>query len=111
MDHKKELQEQYKEIPIEAGIYSITNNKNGKVYIGALNNLKRLNGVQFQLKLGTYMNKIVQKEWQEFGEDNFVIAVNETLKKPTSGNYDVKKELAKREVYWIEKIKPVYNQK
>lgn len=56
MDHKKELKESYKEIEIEAGVFTMTNKQNGKVFVSSFNNLKRLNGFKFMLKTNTHNN-------------------------------------------------------
>lgn len=106
MDHKKELKEQYKEIPIQSGVFKITNHKNEKIYIGSFNNLKRLNGLRFMLKTNTFKNSLLQKEWNEFGADAFTIETVEMLKKPEEGYFDEKKELEKLEQNWIHQLQP-----
>lgn len=53
MDQKKELKEMYKEMKIEAGVFTMTNTQTGRVFVGSFNNLKRLNGFQFMLKTNT----------------------------------------------------------
>ncbi|MGG0655262.1 GIY-YIG nuclease family protein [Rummeliibacillus pycnus] len=106
MDHKKELKEQYKDIPIQAGVYKITNTQNKKVFIGSFNNLKRLNGLKFMLRTNTFSNQLLQKEWNEFGPDVFTIETVEMLKKPDEGYFDAKKELEKIEQKWIDQLQP-----
>ncbi|HWI47955.1 MAG TPA: GIY-YIG nuclease family protein [Rummeliibacillus sp.] len=106
MDHKKELKEEYKEMPIQAGVFKITNKENGKVYIGSFNNLKRLNGLKFMLRTNTFTNPLLQNEWNEFGTDAFTIETVEMLKKPEEGYFDEKKELEKLEQKWIEQLQP-----
>ncbi|WP_397536470.1 GIY-YIG nuclease family protein [Rummeliibacillus pycnus] len=106
MDQKKELKEQYKEIPIQSGVFKITNNENGKVYIGSFNNLKRLNGLKFMLMTNTCLNPLLQNEWNEFGSDAFTIETVEMLKKPEEGYFDEKRELEKLEQKWIEQLQP-----
>lgn len=109
MDYKKELKAQYKELPIQSGVFKITNNENGKIYIGGFNNLKRLNGLKFMLKTNTFTNKLLQKEWNQFGADTFSIDTVEMLKKPKEGYFDEKKELEKLEQKWIEQLQPFGN--
>lgn len=109
MDHRKELKEQYKEIKIEAGIYTITNTQSEDVYVGELNNLIRLNGIQFQLKTNTHKNKKLQADWNELGEVGFKFEVIEVIKQPETGYFDMKKELEKRQLHWIEQLNPTYN--
>lgn len=95
MDHKKELKEMYKEIKIEAGVFTMTNQQNGKVFVGSFNNLKRLNGFQFMLKTNTHTNKELQADFNTFGHDAFDIEVVEYLKKKEEGYFDPKKRARK----------------
>lgn len=81
MDRQKELKQIYKETPIQSGVYKITNTTNNKIYIGSTNNLKRLNGVQFMLKMSNHTNKALQEDWNKFGESAFEIEILEVLKK------------------------------
>ncbi|GLC90471.1 GIY-YIG nuclease family protein [Lysinibacillus piscis] len=106
MDHKKELKEMYKEIKIEAGVFTITNQQNGKVFVGSFNNLKRLNGFQFMLKTGTHMNKALQADYNTFGKDAFVVEVVEYVKKKEEGYFDEKRALEKLEQQWLDKLQP-----
>ena len=88
MDHKKQLKEIYKETPIEAGVFTMTNKQNRKVFVGSFNNLKRLNGFQFMLKTNTHNNKALQVDYNTFGIDAFDIEVVEYLKKKEDGYFD-----------------------
>lgn len=106
MEHKKELKQQYKEIPVEAGIYQIKNTKNGKSFIASTKNLKTLNGVKFMLDMGSHMNKVLQKDWLEYGKDVFEIEILEILKKKEVGYFNEKEELRKLEEKWFDQIQP-----
>ncbi|MBK3494676.1 GIY-YIG nuclease family protein [Viridibacillus sp. YIM B01967] len=106
MDRQKELKQIYKETPIQSGVYKITNTTNNKVYIGSTNNLKRLNGVQFMLKMNSHTNKTLQADWNKFGAASFEIEILEMLKKKEEGYFDAKRELAKLEEKWIAKLEP-----
>lgn len=50
MNRKKELKQQYKEIPIEAGVFQIKNTVNNKIFIASTRNFKTLNGPKFSLE-------------------------------------------------------------
>ncbi|ERI09280.1 hypothetical protein HMPREF0083_02559 [Aneurinibacillus aneurinilyticus ATCC 12856] len=106
MDRKKELKQLYKETKTQAGVYQIKNNKNQKIYIESSMNLKTINGKQFQLKMGSHTNKLLQKEWNEFGEEAFTFEVLETLKVKEDGYFDAKYELEKLEEKWLNKLQP-----
>ncbi|QDQ02042.1 GIY-YIG nuclease family protein [Lysinibacillus fusiformis] len=106
MDHKKELKEYYKEIKIEAGVFTMTNKQNNKIFVSSFNNLKRLNGFQFMLKTNTHSNKALQADYNTFGMEAFDIEVVEYLKKKEEGYFDAKKELEKLEQQWLDKLQP-----
>lgn len=106
MDRKKELKQQYKEIPIEAGIYQIKNTVDGKVFIGSTRNLKTLNGVRMTLETGMSYNKELQQEWNQFGKDAFIFEVLEILKKKDDPYFNEKEALAELESKWLEEIRP-----
>ncbi len=100
MDQRKILKEQYKEIKIEAGIYTITNKQTGDMYIGSLNNLKRLNGIIFQLNTGTHMHKNLQQAWKEQGESSFEYTIREVIKGDLVDELGMKEALEQTQQKW-----------
>lgn len=106
MDRKKELKQQYKEIPIEAGIYQIKNNKNHKVFICSTRNFKTINGAKLQLETGTHMNKALQVEWNQFGKEAFTFEILENLKKKNDPFYNEKEALTELEEKWLDTLQP-----
>ncbi|OME95638.1 transcriptional regulator [Paenibacillus amylolyticus] len=110
MNRRKELQEQAKEVKTEAGVYQIRNERNGKVYIDSTLNLKTINGQRFMLQMGSHLNRRLQAEWNEYGENAFVIEVLETLKQDDNPYYDSKDALAKCLNRWFEQLEPYGDQ-
>jgi hypothetical protein len=106
MDRKREIKQQYKETPIEAGIYQVKNNQNGKMFIGSTKNLKTLNGVKFTLETGTHINKELQQEWSQFGCAAFSVDVLEVLKKKDDPYFTEKEALLELENKWLEQLQP-----
>ncbi|MBM6384152.1 DUF2087 domain-containing protein [Paenibacillus sp. 7523-1] len=106
MNRRKELQEQAKEIKTEAGIYQIRNERNGKVYLDSTLNLKTINGQKFMLQMGSHLNKQLQAEWNEYGDDAFTIEVLEVLKKEDNPYFDTKDALAKCLDRWMDQLEP-----
>lgn len=106
MNRRKELQEQAKEVKIEAGIYCIRNERNGKVFVDSTPNLKTINGQKFMLQMGTHLNRQLQAEWKEYGEQAFTFEILEVLKKEDNPYFDAKDALAKLLKRWMEKLKP-----
>jgi hypothetical protein len=107
MDRKNELKRQYKETEVEAGIYQIKNTINQKILVGSTKNLKTLNGVKFMLETNGYTtNKDLQKEWNQYGKDAFIIDILEILKKSDEPYFNEKEALLALEEKWLETLQP-----
>jgi group I intron endonuclease len=112
--NKKELKQNYKQTERPIGVYQIVNLKNEKVFIGSSMNLDGIkNRNFFQLKLNGHPNKALQKDWNEFGEENFEFEILEEIE-PREG-LDYEKELEFLEDLWLENKQPYgdegYNEK
>lgn len=105
-ERKKELQEQYKQMKTDMGIFAVINNSNGKYWLETTQNLKgKINSVTFQLKSGGHPNKELQKDWRELGADNFEIKILEKLEydeDETKTDYTDELELLK--MMWVDKL-------
>lgn len=88
---KKELREQYRAMRPPMGVYQMRCIATGKCYIGATRNLDNVfNGLVFQLNLGGYPVKTLQRDWTLYGEKGFALSVLEPLaydKDETKTNY------------------------
>lgn len=104
MNRREELKQMYKEIKIEAGVYQIKNVKNGKVLVVGTPNLKTMNGKRFELQMATCMNKSLQQEWNQYGEDAFVFEILEVIEPKKDPYYDLKDIVNKREEHWIAEL-------
>lgn len=104
---QRALKQAYKETPRPTGILKIQNKKNGKMLlITSFNIPGSINSAQFQLKNGVYRNPALQKEWQEYGADNFTFEVLEQLKLDEVLPEDIKEELKLLEEKWFEELQP-----
>ncbi|MBD8070079.1 GIY-YIG nuclease family protein [Bacillus sp. PS06] len=107
MDRKKELKQHFKETSVEAGVYQIKNTINHKILVGSTKNIKTLNGLKFMLETNGYTtNKELQKEWNQYGKDAFIIEVLEKLKKSDHPYINEKEALLNLEEEWLEKLQP-----
>lgn len=110
MDRRKELKAIYKEMKPDMGIYMYQCNPTGKVYIGASKRLKAImNRANFQLGMGSFLNKGLQDEWNEYGKENFTVEILDTLTydKKDEGKKDYSEDLAVLLEEWIKKYENV----
>ena len=104
---RKDIHREYKERVKPVGIFQVKNTANGKVMLGSSLNLEGpLNRHSFMLKIGSHTNKALQKDWDEFGPDNFVFEILEEVKVQDNPNFNLKDELTLLEQIWLEKLQP-----
>lgn len=106
MDRKKELKAAYKEMKPDMGIYMYKCNPTGKIYMGASQRLKAImNRTNFQLGMGSFLNKNVQNDWNQYGEENFTVKILDTLEydKRDEGKTDYTEDLEVLLAEWMEK--------
>lgn len=85
-------------------VYCILNKQNEKRYVGSTVGLyHRKNDHLHRLRNGKHYSELMQKDFNEWGEDSFVIFVLEEVK---TNDRDL---LFSREQYWIDKYHPEYN--
>lgn len=109
--NRKELIKEYKQIIQPMGIYQIRNTANGKIFLGSSKDLKGIiNRNRFQLKNGLHINKQLQKDFSEAGEESFSFEIVDYLKPKEGMSGDYTEELHMLEEMWLEKLQP-YNEK
>jgi len=107
--NKKELIKQYKQTIQPMGIYQIKNLKNGKIFIGSAKDVRgRMNSNLFQLKNGSHVNKELQADFNESGEQGFALEVLDYLKpnEEAGGDFDYTEELDVLLQMWLDKLQP-----
>lgn len=86
---------------MRAGIYSITNNVDGKVYIGQSQDVdKRCRYHFIILRNGNHINKHLQNAYNKYGENSFTFDIIEEC---------CVDSLDEREIFYIEKLKAFNN--
>lgn len=111
MINKKEMKQQYKEMKQPMGIYRITNLLNGKIYIGSSKSVDTIfNSARFQLKMGSYFIKDLQKDFTCHGEENFSFDIVDHLEPNDDPEHDYGDDLRVLEGMWLEKLQP-YDEK
>lgn len=80
------------------GVYTITNEANGKVYVGsAVNVRRRWAAHRRELRRGVHPNRYLQASWRKHGEGAFSFAVVEFVGDPAL--------LAEREQAWMDSLR------
>jgi hypothetical protein len=105
MKTKKELKEEYKQMKIPMGVFQIKNISNNKVLIdNSIDMESKWNRHKMELKFGNHRNRAFQKDWNDYGENNFIFEVLSELKKNDEENINYNKELKTLENMVIEEM-------
>ena len=116
MKTRKELKEEYKQMTFKMGVFQIKNNINGKIFIGSSLDLKAIWYAQkLQLDMGMHQNSELQKDWKEFGSENFSYEILDEINQTEDKPIDYKKEIKTLEDMIIDDLQPFeengYNKK
>jgi hypothetical protein len=107
MPSRKEIKRAYKERKRPAGVFQLRNTVNGKILLGSSLNLEGVfNGHRFKLSAGGHPNRVLQKEWNEYGPDAFAFELLEVVQEKEDPNFDLNDELTLLEQIWLEKLQP-----
>jgi hypothetical protein len=106
MDRKKELKMQYKQMKPQMGIFIIRSKVNNKCFLKATPDLRGvINGTKVRLGSGIHPNRELQKEWIEFGPENFTLEILENLEyEKDESKTDYSEDLSLLEMIWEEKL-------
>jgi len=94
MKTKKELKKEYKQMEPPMGVFQIRNLINNKVFIDSGVDMKaKWNRHKAELRFRNHRNKLLQEEWNEYGENNFIFEVLSELEKKDEPHINYQKEL------------------
>ena len=78
--NRKNLKREYEQTLRPTGVFQIRNLANEKFFVGSTLNLPGIfNRYEFQLKMESHPNKLLQKDWNESGGENFAFETLEEL--------------------------------
>jgi len=104
---RKALTREYKETVRPMGVYQIRNTANGKLLVGSSKDLQSIfNRHRAALRMGSHMNRALQKDWAELGADAFEFEVLDTLAPAERPGYDPSDDLKALEQLWLDKLSP-----
>jgi group I intron endonuclease len=107
MKTKKEIKNIYKEMKFKMGVFQIRNKVNDKIYVESSGDLVAIwNRHKFELKMGSHPNVDLQKDWNDFGEENFVYEILSEIKQDDAKTVDYHKEIMQLEKMFIEDLQP-----
>jgi len=94
MKTKKELIREYKQLKPAMGVFRMKNQVTGRALIeGSLNIPAKWNRLKMELKFGSHKNLELQRDWNEFGPDNFVFEILSELEPREEKNANYRQEL------------------
>ena len=98
------------------GVFQIRNLLNDKIFIASSMDLPAFfNRVRFQLNANSHPGRSLQKDWQEYGEENFAFEVLEEVNPSEQADYNYTADVKFLEDLWLEKEQPYgdkgYNEK
>ena len=103
----KQLKYEYKQRKFRIGIFQLRNVVNGKILIGSSVNLDAIwNRIQSELRFNGHRNETLQKDWNQFGQQNFNYEVLLEIDEAEQGDMDNANELKKLELMFIEDLQP-----
>ena len=110
MKTRKELKEEYKQMKFKMGVFQIKNNVNGKIFIGSSLDLIAIwHAQKLQLDIGIHPNSELQKDWKEFGAENFSYEIIEEIKQSDDKPIDYAKEIKVLEEMIIDEVQHFEN--
>ena len=107
MKTNKELKDEYRQKKLKAGVFQIRNTVNGKIFVDSSTTLETVyNRHKVTLNYGNHVNRELQKEWIEFGEDKFVYEILGEIKISDDNSADDAKEAKLLKEMYIEELQP-----
>ena len=103
---KKQLTKDYKLQKQPAGVYTVHNKVDNKMYIGASKNLPAVvRRFEFTLQMGSFPYQGLIDDYKKLGKDNFEIKILDELELKNETEKEIDTELISLEELWIEKLK------
>jgi len=113
MDQKsrrKEVLDEYRQHPPEAGVYRLVNNRNGKALLGSALNLPSMQSkLDFAKKTGglNALDRKVHADAREYGVEAFDLEILEVVEvRPEMTRAEIMADLATLEALWRERFEP-----
>lgn len=114
--NKKQAKLDYKLNHRQMGVFQIRNLMTDRIYITSSVDVPGfINRSTFQLNAGAHPSRCLQKDWKEFGEENFAFEILEEVLPREDQHYNYRADIEFLEDLWLEKEQPYgergYNEK
>jgi type II secretory pathway component PulK len=114
--NKKQAKLEYKLSHRQMGVFQIRNFVNDKIFIASSVDVPGfINRTRFQLNADAHPSLSLQRDWSEFGEENFAFEILEEVAPREQPDYNYRADVDFLEDLWLEKEQPYgdkgYNQK
>lgn len=107
MKSRKELKEEFKQKKYRIGVFKISNNINGKIFIGSSMDLDAIwHAQKLQLDFGIHQNIELQKDWKQFGAENFHYEIVEEIIQKNDPKVNYQMEVKILEEMILDDLKP-----
>jgi hypothetical protein len=107
---RRELTEEYRQHPPEAGVYQLVNTRTGKLFLGSAVNLPSMRSkLEFSQRTGTVsaLDRKLRADLSEYGAAAFTFEVLEVLDVlPNATPASIRDDLTALEALWREKLDP-----
>jgi hypothetical protein len=105
-DRKREIVSEYKQRKTTGGVYKVTNTANGKYMLKAEVDLQSFrNRFNFNQRMKSCLHPKMQKDFNEFGSDSFILEfLEEVEKKEDESAMGFRDRLKRLEEIWAEKF-------
>ena len=102
---RRALTRQYKQTKPAAGVFTLTNQANGRVVVGGSLQLKgAMNRMRFELKMRLHRSQALQKDWTAHGAEQFSFSVVDPVKEPDDPHFHYQVELGSLPSLWREAV-------
>ncbi len=110
MKTRRELKEEYKQMKYKIGVFKISNKINGKIFIGSSMDLVAIwHAQKLQLDCGMHQNIELQKDWKQYGAENFSYEIVEEIYPTDDPKVNYPKEIKILEEMILDDLQPYDN--
>jgi hypothetical protein len=102
---RRQIARQVRDAFPRMGIYAIRDKETGRVLVGSSRNVDgALNRAQFELRMRSHADKVLQAAWDSSGPERFTFDIIDLMKERDDPDFDYAKELQALEQLYREEL-------